>query len=609
MTRQKHSLLESIQDPTDVRQLAPSEVDALAGEIRRFLIEKVCATGGHLGPNLGAVELTIALHRVFRSPRDTILFDTGHQAYVHKLLTGRMKQFTELRQAGGLSGYPSRAESVHDVIENSHASTALAYADGLAKAYRLSGYDDRQVVAVVGDGALTGGMAWEALNNLATSRRQVIVVLNDNGHSYSPTVGGIAHHLAGLRAGCGPGNLFETLGLAYVGPVDGHDEPACEGALRQAGRLRRPAVVHCVTRKGHGYPPAAAEHELMHTVPVSDPATGLPTTSPRTWTEVFAEQLCALGEDRRDLVAVTAAMPGPTGLAAFGERFPDRLFDVGIAEQQALTSAAGMAIGGLHPVVAVYATFLNRAFDQLLLDVALHRLPVTVVCDRAGITGPDGPSHHGIWDGVLAQAVPGLQVALPRDPARLRELLREAVAVEGCPTLVRFPKSTVGPDLAALARVDGVDFLHRSARRSRDVLLVSYGPLAGACLAAAAALAADGLGVTVVDPRWAWPVSPALTHEVQRHRVAVTVEDGVRSGGFGAALALACADAGVTTPVRGLGLPRAFIDHGSRSWLLSQHALDADGIRQRVLRLVCAVTAVQATQPEGDHRTPEGAVR
>jgi len=579
-------VLGRVSSPAALRALEAAQLPALAEEIRAFLVSAVARVGGHLGPNLGVVELTVALHRVFDSPRDTVLFDTGHQAYVHKLLTGRQDGFALLRRAGGLSGYPCRAESAHDVIENSHASTALAYAYGLAKGYALRG-EDRHVVVVVGDGALTGGMAWEALNNLgAAADLPVVVVLNDNGRSYAPTVGGVASHLADLRSGpCGTGpdggNVFDGLGLAYLGPVDGHDEAAVEWALRQARALRRPVVVHCVTVKGRGYPPAEADTaERMHTVKVIDPATGLPCGAEKpTWTDVFGDELCAIAMERPDVVAMTAAMPGPTGLARFADRYPTRFFDVGIAEQHAVTSAAGLAMAGLHPVVAIYATFLSRAVDQVLMDVALHRLPVTLVLDRAGVTGPDGPSHHGMWDTSILSLVPGLRLAAPRDPTRLRRLLREAVEVPG-PTVVRYPKASAGADVEPVGQVGRLDVL---AGNGHDALLVALGAMAGPCVAAARDLAAAGVGVTVVDPGWVLPVDPALVELADRFDNVVTVEDATRVGGVGSAVAQACTDAGVTAIVHNLGLPAAFLDHGERADLLAIAGLDAAGIARSVL--------------------------
>ncbi|MFJ5228394.1 1-deoxy-D-xylulose-5-phosphate synthase [Kitasatospora sp. NPDC088391] len=587
----RYGLLRGISHPRELRDLDAARLAGLAREIRAFLVDKVCATGGHLGPNLGVVELSVALHRVFDSPADTVLFDTGHQAYVHKLLTGRMAGFDGLRRAGGLSGYPSRAESEHDVVENSHASTALSYADGLAKARQLAGERHRAVVAVIGDGALTGGMAWEAMNNLgAAPDRPVVVVLNDNGRSYARTVGSLAAHLRELRGRAGAGapsgrSLFEALGFAYLGPVDGHDLAALEEALSAARALGAPVVVHAVTVKGRGYGPAredGAEH--MHAVGVLDPATGRARgpAGPPSWTEVFGREVCRLGTERPALVAVTAAMPGPTGLAAFAERFPDRFFDVGIAEQHAVTSAAGLALGGRHPLVAVYATFLGRAFDQVLMDVALHRLPVTFVLDRAGVTGPDGPSHHGLWDLALLGGVPGLRVAVPRDAARLRELLAEAVGDDDGPTVLRFPKAPARADLPAGERVGPLDVLHTG--RDRDVLLVGAGPLAAEAVAAARVLGGHGVGVTVCDPRWLLPVPGELVALAARHRLVVTVEDGVRHGGFGSAVLCALSALDRPPRVRVLGLPPAFLPHGGREELLAAHGLTAPGIVREVLR-------------------------
>ncbi|MFL6052913.1 MAG: 1-deoxy-D-xylulose-5-phosphate synthase [Actinoallomurus sp.] len=621
------TLLESIRGPEDLKRLAPEQLPQLAGEIRDLLVTAVSTSknGGHLGPNLGVVELTIALHRVFDSPRDRILFDTGHQAYVHKLLTGR-QDFGTLRQAGGLSGYPSQAESEHDVIENSHASTALSYADGLAKAYQLRGEGDRFVVPFIGDGALTGGMAWEALNNIAAGMdRRVVIVVNDNGRSYSPTIGGLASHLADLRMTRGyehaldlikrtvprtpvvgpmayealhgikkgikdilqPQAMFEDLGLKYLGPIDGHDEEAVEHALRKAKDFGEPVIVHCMTRKGFGYAPAENdEEEAFHAPGLFDAATGRKLAkSSRTWTKVFSEELVALGAERPDVVAITAAMLHPTGLAAFAEAYPERTFDVGIAEQHALTSAAGLAFGGMHPVVTVYATFLNRAFDQLLMDVALHRLPVTVVLDRAGVTGDDGPSHNGMWDMSILQVVPGLRVAAPRDGAQLTELLREAVGVADGPTVVRFPKGPVAEDVPAVDRVGGMDVLVRSGER--DVLMVAAGPMAGVAVEAARLIDAHGIGVTVVDPRWVRPLDPELPGLAAGHRLVAVVEDNSRVGGVGDAVARALRDADVDVPVRTFGIPDRFLDHAKRAQILTEIGLTP----QALARDITAATA------------------
>ncbi|MFB7588792.1 1-deoxy-D-xylulose-5-phosphate synthase [Streptomyces sp. NPDC056169] len=577
----------SVHGPDDLRALTLPQTEELAADIRRLLVEEVTRTGGHLGPSLGVVELTLALHRVFESPRDQILWDTGHQTYPHKIITGRAAAFGTLRQPGGLSGYPSRAESAHDLIENSHASTVLSYADGLAKAHRLTGATDRAVVAVIGDGALTGGMAWEALNNLADGAdRPVVVVLNDNTRSYAPTVGGIPAHLAQLRSeDRPPHSVFENLGLAYVGPVDGHDVAALEEALRHAAGLGRPVVVHCLTEKGRGHAPAEQdEADRFHAVRPRPAARTAPRPAPEpAWTDVFGEELAALGARCPDVVALTAAMLAPTGLTAFAERFPDRTFDVGIAEQHAVTSAAGLALGGLHPVVAVYATFLNRAFDQMLLDVALHRAPVTFVLDRAGVTGDDGASHNGMWDLSLFQMVPGLRVAAPRDAATLRRALREALAVQDGPTALRFPKGSAGHDIPAVATLDGMDVLRRAGSGARDVLLVSVGAMAGVCLEAADRLAEHGFGVTVVDPRWIAPVPAALVELGLGHSLVATVEDGGRSGGAGAAIAQTLADAGARAPVRTFGLPQRFLEHGRRDDILAAHGLTGRHIARAVV--------------------------
>jgi 1-deoxy-D-xylulose-5-phosphate synthase len=610
------SLLDSIRKPADLRRLSRADLDRLAVEIRDFLVTEVTRTGGHLGPNLGVVELTLALHRVFDSPVDRIVWDTGHQAYVHKIVTGRAPEFGTLRQAGGLSGYPSRAESEHDVNESSHASSALSWADGLAKAYQLTG-EDRRVVAVVGDGALTGGMCWEALNNIATAKdRPVIIVVNDNTRSYAPTTGGLADHLATLRTSRGyerflewgkqavrgapvvggavygamhgakkglkdfiaPQGLFEDLGLKYVGPVDGHDVEAVEQALTAAKNFGGPVIVHCMTEKGRGYA-AAEKHELDKLHAVSPPPK--PGRSGRTWTSIFSEELVAAGEQRPDVVAITASMLEPTGLAPFAAAFPDRVYDVGIAEQHAVTSAAGLSLGGLHPVVAVYATFLNRAFDQTLMDVALHRQAVTFVLDRAGITGDDGASHNGMWDLTILGLVPGLRVAAPRDGERLRELFQEAVDVEDGPTALRWPKGVVPTPAEAVGAIGGMDLLHRSG--SEDVLLVSIGSMAGVCLGAAALLAEQEIGVTVVDPRWVIPANPALGPLAGRHRLVVTVEDSSRAGGAGSGVAQVLQDAEVDTPLRTIGIPRQFLDHGKPADVRAAVGLSPSAIAERVM--------------------------
>jgi 1-deoxy-D-xylulose-5-phosphate synthase len=618
--------LESIDGPDDLRRLTPPELDELATQIRSFLVAQVTRTGGHLGPNLGVVELTIALHRVFDSPADPIVFDTGHQAYVHKLLTGR-RDFSRLRQRGGLSGYPSRAESRHDVVENSHASTALSWADGIAKGYQLRGEHDRHVVAVVGDGALTGGMAWEALNNIATGGRPVVIVVNDNERSYAPTIGGLAHHLSTLRTtrgyerflewgrsalqrGGAPGRLayealhgvkkgikdivapqgmFEDLGLKYLGPVDGHDVAALEHALSRARSFGGPVLVHVITHKGRGYAPAENdEADRFHGIGVLDPDTGRPVTAAGpTWTEVFADEIAEIADERPDVVGITAAMLIPVGLHRFAQRYPDRVFDVGIAEQHAVTSAAGMAFAGLHPVVAVYATFLNRAVDQVIMDVALHRAGVTFVLDRAGITGEDGASHHGMWDLSLLSVVPGIRVAAPRDAATLRAELRQAVDVDDAPTVVRYPKGALPTNVPAVDRIGDVDVLAR--RGEEDVLVVAVGAMAPLALDVADRLTAQGIGVTVVDPRWVLPVDATLVPLAARHRLVAVVEDSGRAGGIGTAVEQRLADAGVHTPVRGFGIPQAFLDHGRRTDVLEQVGLTAQEVSRQVVESVARI--------------------
>jgi 1-deoxy-D-xylulose-5-phosphate synthase len=571
-------LLDGLSGPADVRALAPAALPGLAAEIRRRLVETVQRTGGHLGPNLGVVELTIAVHRVFDSPRDAIVWDTGHQAYVHKLLTGRDEAFAGLRGAGGLSGYPSRAESAHDLVENSHASTALSYADGLAKAFRLTGRRDRAVVAVVGDGALTGGMCWEALNNIGGApERPVVIVLNDNARSYSPTIGGLARHLRGLRHGEETGSLFERLGLHYIGPVPGHDIPAIEQALRAARAADRPVLVHCITHKGHGYAPA--EHDQIDHLHALPPARSQPAGQPApTWTAQFAAELLRLGHRRQDIVAVTAAMLHPTGLGGFATAFPDRVFDVGIAEQHAVTSAAGLAMGGLHPVVCLYATFLTRAIDQVLMDVALHRLPVTFILDRAGITGEDGPSHHGMWDLALLHAVPGLRVAAPRDAIRLRTQLHTALR-STTPTALRFPKGALPPHLPTRAAMGHADVLLRTGRGG--TLLIATGATTHTAVAAARRVSPH-TDLTVIDPGWLLPVDPALAPAAAQFDHVITIEDHAGPGGYGDALARTLRNAGCTTPVRSLHLGPNFIPHGIRASLLADHDLDTDGIHRAI---------------------------
>jgi len=615
-------MLNQIKSPADLAGLSPAQLSQLSDEIRNFLIEKVSKTGGHLGPNLGVIELTIAIHRIFESPKDVILFDTGHQAYVHKILTGRADSFDQLRQRGGISGYPNRRESAHDVIENSHASTALSWGDGISRGFALQGLDDRHVVVVVGDGALTGGMSWEALNNIATAKkRNLIIVINDNERSYSPTIGGVATYLSTLRVTSGyekfldwgkdvlhktpvvggpiydtlhgmkkgikdiiaPQGMFEDLGLKYMGPIDGHDIGAMERALQQAKEYGAPILVHAITEKGKGHQPAVAdEAEKFHAVGVVDPETGEPLAkSGLTWTKVFASELIEIGKEREDVVAITAAMLGPTGLDQFAQLFPDRTIDVGIAEQHAVTSAAGMAFTGLHPVVAVYSTFLNRAFDQLLLDVALHKAGVTFVLDRAGITGDDGPSHHGIWDLALTGIVPTMHVGAPRDGARLRELLREAVDICDAPSMVRFPKGAVQVDIPAFERRDGIDVLYRG--ESADVLMVSVGAMASLAVEAASSAYREGVGVTVIDPRWVKPLPQSLIAMAQRYKSVVVLEDGIRHGGIASSISELFRDSGINVPLHSIGVPLDFLEHSKRSEILNDIGVTAQNIARSVV--------------------------
>jgi 1-deoxy-D-xylulose-5-phosphate synthase len=614
--------LESIQTPADLAKLSYPALNELSAEIRDFLIEKVSKSGGHLGPNLGVVELTIAIHRVFESPKDTVIFDTGHQTYVHKLLTGRISGFDKLRQRGGVSGYPNRAESEHDVVENSHASTALSWSDGVARGNLIKGDLDKTVVCVVGDGALTGGMSWEALNNIASSDElRLVIVVNDNERSYSPTIGGLATYLSTLRTTSGyekfldwgkgvlektpvvggpiyetlhgvkkgikdivaPQGMFEDLGLKYIGPIDGHNIEAMENALEQAKNFGAPVLVHVITEKGRGHAPAINDSaEKFHAVGVVNPETGIPVAkSVPNWTSVFSDEICEIGAKREDVVAITAAMLGPTGLDKFAEKFPKRAFDVGIAEQHATTSAAGLAFTGLHPVVAIYSTFLNRAFDQLLLDVALHKAGVTFVLDRAGITGDDGPSHHGIWDLALTGIVPTLHVAAPRDGAILRETLNEALNISDAPSLIRFPKGPVGADIPAFERRDGIDVLYRG--ESADVLLVSVGAMAKICVEAASQAYREGVGVTVIDPRWVKPLPQSLLTMAQRYKSVVVVEDGIRHGGIASTISEMFRDAELDVPIHSIGVPLEFIEHSKRGEIMTDLGITAQNITHQLV--------------------------
>ena len=610
-------MLERITSPADLRSLNYEELNELSSEIRSFLVDKVTKTGGHLGPNLGVVELTLAIHRVFESPKDPILWDTGHQAYVHKIVTGRADQFDSLRQEDGLSGYPSRQESIHDVIENSHASTALSYADGIAKAFEIHGEKDRHVVAVVGDGALTGGMTWEAINNIADgSARSVVIVVNDNERSYSPTIGGMAHHLATLRTTQGyekfldwgksvlertpvvgapmfdalhgmkkglkdfvaPQGMFEDLGIKYIGPVDGHNIEQLEFALQRARDFGEPVIVHAITEKGRGYRPAEQDDaEKFHAVGIVDPDNGKPLKkSGPTWTNVFSEELVRIGSQRQDVVAITAAMLGPTGLDKFKANFPDRTFDVGIAEQHAVTSAVGMSHAGLHPIVAVYSTFLNRALDQVIMDCAMHQAGVTFVLDRAGVTGDDGPSHNGMWDMALLRVVPGLELAAPRDGEQLKLALNRAIEKSDRPTVVRFPKGVLTDEIVAQIQLPFADVLLDSS--DPDVTIISIGALANQAISAAETLIAEGYQVRILDPVWSFPVNPDLVAHIADSSLVVTLEDGLVAGGVGDAIAAEMRQIGLDIPVINLGIPKAFLRQAGRNKLLSEFGLDAESI-------------------------------
>ena len=611
----------NIQSPDELRAMSPEELTALAADIREFLIEKVSRTGGHLGPNLGVVELTIAIHRVFQSPRDIVLFDTGHQSYVHKILTGRADQFDLLRQRDGISGYPNRRESEHDVIENSHASTALSWADGVSRGFSLTGQPDRHVVAVVGDGALTGGMSWEALNNLSPeSDRNLVIVVNDNERSYSPTIGGLATYLTTLRASkeyerilsrgkrmlhntpfvgkyiygtlhgikkgmkdmLAPQGMFEDLGFKYLGPIDGHDIEAMERTLQMAKEFGSPVIVHAITEKGRGYKPALDDMaEKFHAVGIVDPVTGKPLkASAPSWTNVFSEEITQIGRENPKVVAITAAMLGPTGLDKFAQSFPDRTIDVGIAEQHAVTSAAGLAYAGVHPVIAIYSTFLNRAFDQLLLDVALHNAGVTFVLDRAGITGDDGPSHHGIWDLALTGIVPHMHVGAPRDGARVKELLRQCIAIDNAPSMIRFPKGAIPADIPALERADGIDILHRGD--TNQVLVISIGSMAAMALEVAQLAHKESIEVTVIDPLWVKPISSNLTALCAKYSTVVVMEDGIKHAGIASTISESLCEAGSPCVVHSIGVPLEFIEHSKRNEILEDLKITPAAIVQQI---------------------------
>jgi len=620
------SELEKIQTPRDLDALSPAQLKQLCEDIRENLISTVSKTGGHLGPNLGVVETTVAIHRVFDSPHDSIIFDTGHQSYVHKLLTGR-SDLSSLRKKDGIAGYPQRSESIHDIVESSHASSSLSWADGISKAYKLSGQKDRHVVAVIGDGALTGGMAWEALNNISDDNdRNLVIVVNDNGRSYAPTIGGLARYLndvrtaknyrrlyrfskkafdrmglvgrllysavrgagKGLLATFAPKGIFPNLDIKYIGPVDGHDLVAMEQALRQAKNYTGPVIVHAITQKGFGFNPAVVdENDQFHAVGKIDPYTGesLEDSSSETWTGVFGDEILNIADKRKDIIGITGAMLIPVGLNKFAKKHPDRVFDVGIAEQHAVTAAAGLAFGGLHPVVAIYATFINRAFDQVMMDVALHKAGVTFVLDRAGVTGPDGASHHGMWDLAILQVVPGIRIAAPRDAETLREELNEAVLVNDAPTVLRFSKGSVGSPIKAVRRTqDGVDVL--SEAPSKDVLLLCVGSMASVGLEVSALLAAQGIGATVIDPRWVVPVAKSVIDLAAKHRLVVTIEDGIKVGGIGTRVRQDMRAAQVDTALNEVGLPDEFLEHASRAEIMERVGLTAQSIAHDIVAQV-----------------------
>ena len=639
------SLLSSIKSPEDLKTLTLSQMEELAQEIREYLIETIAATGGHLGPNLGVVELTLAIHRVFDSPTDSVIFDTGHQSYVHKLVTGR-SDLSSIRTKDGIAGYPQRSESIHDVVESSHASSSLSWADGISRAYKLTGQSDRAVVAVIGDGALTGGMAWEALNNITDDNdRKLIIVVNDNGRSYAPTIGGLARYLNNVRtepfykrmyrasrrffshfgpvgrlayatlrgAGKGllgsftPKSMFPNLDLKYIGPIDGHDQEAMEQALRQAENYGAPVIVHAITQKGRGFPLAEDDvDDQFHAVGQIDPKTGksLESSTAPSWTSIFSDEIVSIARNNEKVVGLTGAMLIPVGLHKFAAEFPARVFDVGIAEQHAVASSAGLAFGGLHPVVAVYATFMNRAFDQVLMDVALHRAGVTFVLDRAGVTGPDGATHHGMWDLALLQIVPGIEIAAPRDAIRLKEELAEAIAINDRPTVLRFPKGAAPLDIPALKRLsDGVEVLAEAP--SKDVLLVAVGAMATVAIKIAELLKAHGIGATVIDPRWVVPVRQSVIDLAKDHRLVVTLEDGVRVGGIGTRIRQDLRAAQVDTALNELGLPDEFLEHASRAEILERVGLTAQNITQEIVAQVLGARVPHAKPLEESNSSKE----
>ena len=616
-------ILESIESPADLRKLDQAHLTQLAAEVRAFLVEQTSRSGGHLSPNLGVVELTFALHRVFESPKDAIVWDTGHQAYVHKIVTGRSRDFARLRQAGGLSGYPSRNESEHDFVENSHASTSLSYALGIAEARLRKGVGGH-VIAVIGDGALTGGMAYEALNQIAHLQPpNLIIVINDNGRSYAPTVGGLARHLSQLRVDpryerikedisrllrdmplvgptadqaayrvkeslkqlLQPSTIFETLGIKYAGIVDGHDEPALEEVLSRSKRLRAPTVVHVITEKGHGYGPAVDDEvDKLHGVGAFDPLTGRPRSTELTYTDVFGEALMTAATRRPEVVAITAAMASSTGLLNFAKEFPERFFDVGICEQHAVTFAAGLALAGMHPVVCIYSTFMARAFDQTIMDVALHKLPVVFIIDRAGVTGPDGSSHHGVFDLSFLRLIPNLKIAAPADATELCALLETALSSDG-PIAIRYPKGPVPstPELPVEPLPIG---RWEELRKGSDAVIFAVGRMVEVAMEAAERLELQKVSCAVVNSRWIKPVDPRIVDWARAHPVVITVEDNVGAGGFGGAVLETLAPHGLAGRVRVLALPDEFLPQGKASDILREHGLDPAGVAKAVYEAI-----------------------